>query len=167
MNALASIEMPQHLSRARIYRFEGLRVIAKENQSCPCCHCSAARMPGSGLRISPRRLICSEFVGQQKLLAAISGTVFDAGGVIRLAFRKFLRFEKEEIAFVQSQKIKKMSGRVVRRRVPICGPVESRADASALRRWFDLRSNRPPAHVNSFRPIQPFDKRNGGEEFAV
>src|SRR6266404_367222 len=115
MHALAGVKVPQGLARLRVHGFEGLGIIAEKEKAAGCSHRSTGGMSRTYLGISPDGFVRFEAVGEQDLLAMIAGAVPDAGGIIRLSFGEFLRFQKIEIAVLFRQEIEKIGRGVIRR----------------------------------------------------
>src|SRR5882724_11221037 len=147
MHALSGVEMPKRRARLRVHGLEGLCIIAEKKQAAGSGHNAPGRMSRTCLNISPRRFVGFKTVGQQNFLAMITGAVTNARGIIGLSFGKFLWLQKIQIAVFVCQKIKKASGGIVRRRVPVSCANQAGTYARAPRGGLHARSNRPALRI--------------------
>ena len=65
MQRLPGIEMPQRLTCGTIHGFEGLRIIAEEDEASCGGHYPAHRMGSADLRILPREFAGLKVIGKQ------------------------------------------------------------------------------------------------------
>src|SRR5207248_8206293 len=90
-----------------------------------------------------------------------------ASSVISLALREWLRFREIEITVLKSHHVKKSGIGTVRRRKPIRGTHNSRADVRARFRRQSIRQNRAAGSIDSLCPIQFLDEWRRMQEFPV
>ena len=102
-----------------------------------------------------------------KALSLITGTVLYSRRIVGLSFLKFFRFLEIEIATFRGKKIEQLRVWVVGRRIPIGGAAETGADPSALGSRYHTGDQGAALLVDSLRPIQLFDERDGREKLAI
>src|SRR6266478_8297337 len=166
-NVLTRVEMPQRLAGLRVHRFEGLRVIAEEDQTARGRHGAPGGAALACLSVAPRGFIVVQREGQQDFLVVVPFAAMRAGRIIRLARFEFLRLQKENVTRVQGHEIEPGILRIVGRRVPVGSSDKTGAHARAFRGWLNSGANRPAFIVNSAGPIEFFGERSGREKLAI
>src|SRR5579864_1980758 len=154
MYVLARIEVPQGIARLRVNGFKGLGIVAEKEQPACGAHNSTGRMPLARLRIAPGRFVGFKTESEHIFLGMIPGTAAGACGIVCLSFGKFLWLYQKHIAVFAGKEIEKVSRGIVRRRIPVRGPDESRTGARALCRGLHAGSNRTALRINALRPIE-------------
>src|SRR5579871_1840525 len=99
--------MPQRSAGFGIHRFEGLRIVSKENQTATGSHGAAAGVAGPNLGIFPSQLFSGEVECEQDFLKSITGTSLRSCRIVGMAWSVFVAGDEHDIAVLQRQKIKK------------------------------------------------------------
>ena len=93
--------------------------------------------------------------------------MLSARSVESLALSERLRIRKVKIAVLQSHHVEEASVRIVRRRKPIRGADNARADVRAFFGRDKSRKNRAAGGVNPSSPGQLLQERSGSQKLTV